>query len=187
MSSIVRRAGSKLLRLIELAADPAAEPDRVLVYPKDVAGVSQLFARSDNGVVHQLTPTAADGSAVIAFGNDNISALADTRFLDPYWSSRTAVTTIIDIAAPRAGTLRNLFIRHNAAVGNGNSVVYTVMVNGVATTLTATLATGAVGQSSDLVNSAVVAQGDRIAVRAVKALGLGAGGVNAIATIDFRS
>lgn len=44
----------------ELGADPAAVADRVVVYAKDDGGVSQLFARSDDGTVHQLTPAGGN-------------------------------------------------------------------------------------------------------------------------------
>jgi hypothetical protein len=54
--SFFRRAGAAIARIFQSAADPAAEPDKVLLYSKDAAGVSQLFARSDDGTVHQITP-----------------------------------------------------------------------------------------------------------------------------------
>jgi hypothetical protein len=60
--SFFRRAGAAIARIFQSAADPAAEPDKVLLYAKDAAGVSQLFSRSDDGTVHQITP---GGGAVI--------------------------------------------------------------------------------------------------------------------------
>lgn len=54
--SLFRRAGAAIARIFESAADPAAEPERVLVYGKDAAGATQLYARSSDGTVHQLTP-----------------------------------------------------------------------------------------------------------------------------------
>jgi hypothetical protein len=54
--SFFRRAGSAIARIFQSAVDPAAEADKVLLYAKDAAGVSQLFARSDDGAVHQITP-----------------------------------------------------------------------------------------------------------------------------------
>lgn len=61
--SFFRRAGAEILRVIERTLDPAAEPDRVLVYSKDVAGVSHLFARDSNGAIFPLTPQMATGGA----------------------------------------------------------------------------------------------------------------------------
>jgi hypothetical protein len=63
--SLFRRAGSAIARIFQSAADPATEPDRVMLYAKDAAGVAQLFARSDDGTVHQITPGGGGGEAVI--------------------------------------------------------------------------------------------------------------------------
>lgn len=120
--------------------------------------------------------TSTDSAFAVAFGNSSISAGADTRFLDTWYNQATAPTVATsNFVSPRAGTLRNLFVRHNVALGNGNSVVYTVMINGVASAVTVTLPTGAAGQVSDLVNTVAVAQGDLVALRAVKALAIGNG------------
>jgi hypothetical protein len=63
--SFFRRAGSAIARIFQSAVDPAAEADKVLLYSKDAAGVAQLFARSDDGIVHQLTPPAAGSSLFV--------------------------------------------------------------------------------------------------------------------------
>jgi hypothetical protein len=118
---------------------------------------------------------------VLTWGNDTLLAAADTRFLTPGRGGTAVTIDINQIPAPRAGVLKNFFVRHNSAGGNGNSVVYTVFVNGVATAITVTLVTGAVGQASDTVNTVVVAQGDRISIQATKAVGIGDG------TIDVQS
>jgi hypothetical protein len=121
----------------------------------------------------------------------NIGSNADTRFLHPSYNSQstaspgTANDPVVDWPAPRAGTLRNMFVRHNQNNGNGNAVTYTVFVNGVATTLTVTLATGAIIQGSDLVHSVPIAQGDRVRVQAVKPLGISNGNVFVIVTMEL--
>jgi len=157
------------------------------------------FQRVDGGVgttyyvkkSGDLTTTGwveVGGAAVLGFGNQSLAAAADTRFLDQ-WGSQGAgtagTTEEVAIVAPRAGQLRNLFVRHQAAVGNGNTVVYHVRVNGVNTAITVTVATGAVAQASDLVNTATVAQGDRITLSAVKALGVANGGVIPTASLEL--
>lgn len=53
--SFFRRAGAAIARFLQSPGDPAQEADRVLLYAKDVAGTSQLFARTDDGTVHPLT------------------------------------------------------------------------------------------------------------------------------------
>ena len=53
--SFFRRAGALIARFFQSAADPAAEPGKILLYAKDVAGITQLFARLSDGTVTQLT------------------------------------------------------------------------------------------------------------------------------------
>jgi hypothetical protein len=85
--------------------------------------------------------------------------------------------------APRAGTLRNLFVRHNTPGGNGGVIVYTVRVNGVDTPITVSLAsTGLV--ASDLVNVAAVAQGDEISIKFTKPVTAGSV-FNVVATMEL--
>lgn len=131
-------------------------------------------------------PTGLSGANGLGWGNSSISAGADTRFLDAWYNQATAPLTMIgQLACTRAGTLRNLFVRHNVASGNGLSVVYTVLVNGVATALTVTLATAAIGQVSNLVATVAVAQGDRVALRAVKAAAIGSGTQEVTVTLQL--
>lgn len=124
---------------------------------------------------------------VLYFGNDNIGAAANSVFLHPGFSSGIATGTAIGLRIRRAGTLANLSVRHNVAIGNGNSVVYTVFVNGVATALTVTLATAAIGNADDDVNRVAVVSGDIITVQATKALALGNGAQNTTATFQFTA
>jgi hypothetical protein len=106
--------------------------------------------------------------------------------MDPgYTANGTAPLLIIEAAMPRGGTLRNMFVRHNAPGGNGNPVTYTVMKNGVATLLTVSGNSGVIGQASDLVNTVAVVQGDRIAVRITKPLAIGGGAVRSVITLEL--
>ncbi len=76
--SFFRRAGAEILRVIERALDPAAETDRILVYSKDVAGVTQLFSRSSDGTIHQMTPAGGGGGSgggLTGDGSDGIVVL----------------------------------------------------------------------------------------------------------------
>ena len=66
----------------------------------------------------------------------------------------------------KAGTIKNLRIKMGTAPGTGQSVVFTVAINGVDTGLTITVSgTNIVG--NDLTNTALVAIGDVINVKAV--------------------
>ena len=125
-------------------------------------------------------------SSILTFGADSIAAAADTRFLPPGFIDGTASTVNeARYVVPRAGTLQRMYVRHNAANGNGNSVVYTVRVNGAPTALTASLASGAIGQASNLVSSVAVVAGDIVDVTAVKALSIGAGNQDSIVSLEL--
>lgn len=63
-----RRAGAEILRILSRLADPAPESDRLLVYSKLVSGVSQLFAMSSDGAVHQITPPPGSCTVDVDFG-----------------------------------------------------------------------------------------------------------------------
>lgn len=138
-------------------------------------GVAQISIPGSSGL----------GGAVLTWGNETIASAADARYLSPGHDMGTAsLVNDAQIPAPRAGTLRNLFARHNSAAGNGNAVVYTVFVNGVATALTVSLATGAVGQASDLVNTIAVVQGARISLQASKAVPIGGGNIDVQVSVE---
>jgi hypothetical protein len=122
---------------------------------------------------------------VLTWGNDSVAAAADTRFLTPGRGGTAVTTDINELPAPRAGLLKNFFVRHNSANGNGNSVVYTVLVNGAATAITVTLATGVVGQASDTVHTVAIAQGNRISIRATKAVAIGNGTVDVQTSLEM--
>ena len=68
MSSLIRRAGSKLARLIARGADPGVVAAAAQIYAKDVAGTTQLFAEAGDGTVSQLTPAARGIAVVVDFG-----------------------------------------------------------------------------------------------------------------------
>jgi hypothetical protein len=120
--------------------------------------------------------TTATSTGILGWGNSSISAGADTRFLDAWYNQAAAPLVVTgNLVVPKAGTLKNLAVRHNVAAGNGNTVVYTVMKNAVATAITVTLATNVIVQALDTVNTVAVVQGDIISLRAVKAASIGNG------------
>lgn len=83
MTAITRRQASKVAKYIELAADPAAEPNRVLAYAKDSGGISQLFARTDDGTVQQLTPVGGFPAGAVATPGLPVLGDLDTGFYSP--------------------------------------------------------------------------------------------------------
>jgi hypothetical protein len=123
--------------------------------------------------------------SVSMWGNGSVAATTTTRFLSAGFDSALASTTEIPVPIATAGVLRNLYVRHNVAVGNGNAIVYTVMVNGVATALTLSLVTGAVGQASDLANTVAVVAGDRVSIRVTKAASVGTAQTDVTASFEY--
>lgn len=120
------------------------------------------------------------------WGNQTIGALPDTRFLTP--GSTVTSAALVSVCAyllPKDGSLRALGVRHNTAVGNGNVVTYRVLINGVATTLTTTVATGAIVSGTDLVNTRAVVAGDVIEVTATKLVDIANGGINVMVTLEY--
>jgi hypothetical protein len=117
--------------------------------------------------------TAGPGTAqsILLFGANSVGASTTTRYLYPSYDDRLAQTIAVQFTAPFAGTLSALYMRQNVPSGNGNSIVYTVRVNGVPTLLAVALAsTGTTG--SNLVNAVAVAQGDVIDIEVTKAAGV---------------
>lgn len=133
-------------------------------------------------------------STVLFWGNSDIGAVADTRFLTP-GRSQTGFAPVGDLApiqlpfttgALGQSRVRNLFVRHSGVGGNGNPVAYTVMVNGIATAITVTLPTGlGFPQGQDIVNTVLINQADRVSIRAVKALNIASGGIEVEASLEI--
>jgi hypothetical protein len=154
-------------------------PHRILNFNGD--GVIAFDA--GGGVASIVIPVTAAQS----WGALDVDAGANTRFLAPGLIATATATDVLGVPVSFNTTLKNFFVRHNIAAGNGNSVVYTVLLNGVATTLTVTLATGAVTSDSDTTNQVPVSAGDVLSIRASKTVAIGSGVVNAFASLLFES
>lgn len=76
-----------------------------------------------------------------------------------------ATTHNVDIPVPFAGTVSDLYGRHDSAEGTGVVVTYTVRKNGVNTALAVSVPTGAIGQAANLVDSFTVVAGDRLSLQ----------------------
>lgn len=75
-----------------------------------------------------------------------------------------ATVTPAEMAAPCAGSVKNLFVNCYSGPGTGKVATITLMVNGSATALTASL-NGAGTSGSDTTHSVTVARGDLLALR----------------------
>lgn len=106
--------------------------------------------------------------------------------MTPGYEGGLATTGAIQIAMPRGGTLKNLYIVHNTTAGNGNNIVYTVRVNGVTQTLAVTLASTS-SSGSDTTHSITVAAGDLVDIQITKAASIGSSPSDVMATMEFAA
>lgn len=121
----------------------------------------------------------------LVFGNESVGSDTAARFLDPgYGAGATSTTAAISVISPRAGTLRNLFVRHHGATTSANIVTYTAQINGVDTQLKVSLAANSGGTMSDVVNTVAVAQGDRITIKVTKSASIGTGALKVVASME---
>jgi len=141
-------------------------------------------ADSNNKKKISVGSLSGNSSSLLMFGNSNVSVTTATRYLSPYWSDSAAQTAVQQFRIHRAGTIRSMRVHHNSPAGNGNDIVYTLMVNSISTALTATLAsTGA--DASNLVNSVTVAAGDLIGIEVTKALSVGTSPSDVTLSMEF--
>jgi len=146
-------------------------------------GTADTFAGFDGGGA--ATYLTAGGSAQLLWGDNTVGSTTTTRYLTPGYDDGLAETIPTQIRAIRAGTVQNMRVRHNTPGGNGNSIVYTLRVNGVASALSVTLASTA-SDNSDLASTVAVAAGDLLDIEVTKAAVVGAGGPNNVAlTVEF--
>ena len=129
--------------------------------------------------------TVPAGTSILQFGQENVSSTTTTRYLAPGFDDGIASVTPISIAITRAGTLKNLSVRHNLANGNGTVITYDVRVNGVVTALSVKVPSGAVGTVSDLANVIPVVAGDSVDIVVTKPNSSVSGLFDAAATMEL--
>jgi hypothetical protein len=126
----------------------------------------------------------SDATENMLFGAGSVGSSTTSRYLFPCYSDSLAQTVPVQFRASRAGTLKNLRVRHNVTAGNGNAIVYTIRINGVASALTVSLLS-TTADGSDLVNTAAVSAGDLIDVIITKASAVGGSPKDVIASVEF--
>jgi hypothetical protein len=143
------------------------------------AGAAGFMSGADKTKLDGLTSGA--NSAFFMWGNQTISPTTTVRWLDPSYNATSAGIVAIVFATPIGGTVKNMRVTQVGG-GNGNLVNFTLFVNGVATALVVTMASTAV-LGTNLINSAVVVAGDLLELRVTKAINIGAGPTQVIATM----
>lgn len=134
--------------------------------------------------------TVVDLSGVTAaecliFGARTTLVTEDDRWLFPgHAQDDPRNTDTARMIAPRSGTLRNMFVKHNVVGADGTSLNYRVQIGGVNQALQVNmLDTAATG--SDLANTVAVAQGQEIGVRLNKAADLSQEVLRPVVTMEF--
>jgi hypothetical protein len=128
---------------------------------------------------------AAAPTPPLIWGAGDVGNSTTTRYLFPGYDDDLAQTVAIRIPAPRAGNIKTLRVVHNGPAGNGSAIVYTLRVGGVASALTASLAsTGST--ASDLVNTVAVLAGDLLDIEITKAAGVGTSPTDVTVTVEYE-
>lgn len=127
--------------------------------------------REPGDVVAAAVEGLYSAGGVLLFGAASVSQTVAIRFLYPGFSNNLAQTALIQVAATRAGTLRNMEVHVAEPDGNGNQVLYTLRVNEVPTDLAVSLAsTGS--QGANTTARVEVLKGDRLDLQVTKALSI---------------
>jgi hypothetical protein len=130
--------------------------------------------------------TAGAGPAFLHWGSNSVSATTTTRYMPPGYDSALASLTAIQYRMPAACKLKNLRVRHNITAGNGAAIVYTVRKNGVATALSASLASTS-SDASDLVNVVSFVAGDLLDIEVTKAASVGTSPNDILAIVEVTA
>lgn len=122
--------------------------------------------------------------SILSWGANSVGASTTARYLYPGYHEGLAEIDELAWVSPTPGLVRRLRAKHNETAGNGGSITYTLLVNGVATLLAAAVPS-TTAEGSDLVNAVSVQAGDRLALRASKAAGIGASPKNIVVTAEL--
>lgn len=165
-----------------LAADPAAGTFGPAAAGDNYWNTTSATWRVYNGTA--WVGVVGSDTSILAWGNNSVASTTASRFLDPWYSDTLAPVAAVQWRSPRSGTAKNMRVRHNVTAGNGNDIVYTLRVNGVASALTVTLASTAT-DGSDLVNTVPIAAGDLLDIIVTKAAGIAASPTNITAVMEM--
>lgn len=143
-----------------------------------------LYRRNTANTAWESQSFTVNNFPLLQFGVSGLANNTTTRYMVPGFFDGNAPTTRISLPVTRAGTLRNLYVRHNTVGAGAQIITYTVLVNGSATSIAASMApTGT--QASNVVNSASVVAGDVVDIQVTKSATLGSSPNNVIASLEL--
>lgn len=112
---------------------------------------------------------SSPSKGIMMFGCSTLRAGTNTDYLNPGGVSLSASTSDNRKApCPSNGTIRNLNIIHNSigTVSAPADITYTILVNGIATSIIVNASATSTSTTSNIVNRAVVVAGDQISIKA---------------------
>ncbi len=131
--------------------------------PRKITGVDTPSAGTD--AVNKDYVDAGWAPAVLYWGQERgVGTSGTTWYMTPGYGSGAGSSTPLAIIVPYAGRISRLYI--TAGSPPNDDVVFTVAVNGVASALTATVASGT-QDANDTANTVAVSAGDILIVEAV--------------------
>jgi len=135
-----------------------------------------------------VSKVSSDGSSEVMWGADSVGTSTTARYLYPGYAEKLAQTVPVQIRASRAGTIRNLRVRHNTPGGSGSdaNITYTVRKNNAAQALTVVMLASA-SDGADTSNSFTVAAGDLIDITLTKAGSTSPAPRDVTATYEFTT
>jgi len=123
---------------------------------------------SAGGIGTTWVSLGSGGSSSLTFGNGQVGTSTTPRYLEPGFNPELAPISETAEVVEFACIVDRLYVRHNDVGAAAEPIVYTLMIDGVATTLTCTVNANASG-GSDLTHAVVVPAGSRASIRATKA------------------
>lgn len=143
----------------------AGAADTLTVLPGNITTDEMVLAQTGSGAASDapewvLPPQVIGGGAEIS----SLSG-SGTGYSNPFGVKgglSASNNLFYSFIAPKSMLLKSLYIRVEAAPGTGDTIVVTVLKNGVATALTATIAGNVAVSASDTTHTVSVSAGDRL-------------------------
>jgi len=157
--------------------------------PIATTGYGKIYVKASDGVLYFMDDSGAEfvlshARSFAVFGNNGISSTTTTRYLSPGYDNVLAQLTPPAYISPIKQIARNMYVQHNTPGGNGLPIVYTLRVNGVATSLSVSIAsTDTV--ASNLVDTANIEIGDIIDIEVTKANSIGSSPDDILLTLGY--
>lgn len=155
--------------------------------PNATVAVAGLMSAADKTKLDGIGAGAT--STIFTFGADTIGGAAETRFFPLGMVEINTLVRTTETPTPmgRSGNFKNLRVYHNTAIGDGDPVEYTLIKNGVATTLFVSLDSNLNGPAADTTHTVTCAAGDRFSVQVVKPVSITSGGLNIGGSVEFSN